>query len=230
MSNPLKVVTYIRVSTDSQARSGLGLEAQQSAIASYVHSQAASVVASFIEVESGRNNDRPQLQSALKQAKLTGSRLVIAKLDRLSRNAAFLLNLQDAGVDFVACDNAGATPLTIGVLALVAQEEAKAISTRTKAALAACKARGVKLGNPNGAAALRRANKGNAATCARQRADATARAVEMKDVLDDLVQLGHLTLGSQAQELNRQGIKTARGGRWHASSVRNLYLRIQNPT
>jgi len=224
----LKVVSYIRVSTEVQGRSGLGMAAQQAEIDSYVKANSAQLVSAYVEVESGGRNNRPELQAALKHAKLTGSRLAIAKLDRLSRNAAFLLNLQDAGVDFVACDNAGATPLTIGVLALVAQEEAKAISARTKAALAACKVRGTKLGNPNGAAALRKANKGNTATCARQREDANARAIELQEILTDITDRGFPTLTSQADELNRLGIKTARGGKWHASTVRNVKSRMRN--
>ena len=222
----MMIVSYIRVSSDKQGRSGLGLEAQQAAIDAYAAANAAEIVASFVEVESGRRNDRPQLNAALKQARLTGSRLVIAKLDRLSRNAAFLLNLQEAKVDFVACDNANATPLTIGILALVAQEEAKAKSERTKAALAACKARGVRLGNPNGTAAIKRANKGNSASCARQREKANERAIELGEVLFDLRRSGITTLSGQARELNRRGIKTVRGGRWHPLTVANVQKRL----
>ncbi|WP_299621822.1 recombinase family protein [uncultured Tateyamaria sp.] len=225
----MKIVSYIRVSSEKQGQSGLGLEAQKSAIDAYAAANAADIIASFVEVESGRKNDRPRLEAALKQAKLTGSRLVIAKLDRLSRNAAFLLNLQEAKVDFVACDNENATPLTIGILALVAQEEAKAISERTKAALAACKARGVRLGNPNGIAAIRRANKGNAASCARQRADANARAMELADVLAELHDCGITSLSAQAEELNGRGIKTVRGGRWHPGTVANMRKRLDAP-
>ncbi|MBZ4023384.1 resolvase [Rhodobacter sp. TJ_12] len=222
----MKIVTYTRVSTDRQGRSGLGLEAQEAAIAAYAAANAAQIVGAFTEVESGRKADRPQLQAALKLAKLTGSKLVIAKLDRLSRNAAFLLNLQESGVDFVACDNPTATPLTIGILALVAQDEARAISERTKAALQAAKARGQALGNPNGAEALRRAGKGNKASCAAQKADALARAYELADVLADVAEQGHRTLAAMASELNRRGIKTARGGMWHASSVANVRRRL----
>lgn len=222
----MKIVTYVRVSTDQQGRSGLGLEAQAAAIEAYATDNAAEIVGAFTEVESGRNNRRPQLQAALKLARVTGARLVIAKLDRLSRNAAFLLNLQESGVDFVACDNPTATPLTIGILSLVAAEEARAISARTKAALAAAKARGVKLGNPNGAAALRRAGKGNTASCEAQRTNAIAFAEDLADTLADVKATGHTTLKAQAAELNRRGIRTARGGRWHASSVSNVHKRL----
>lgn len=222
----MKIVTYTRVSTGKQGRSGLGLEGQEAAIASYAAANAAHIVGSFTEVESGRNNTRPQLQAALKLARVTGSKLVIAKLDRLSRNAAFLLNLQESGVDFVACDNPTATPLTIGILALVAQDEARAISERTRAALSAAKARGQVLGNPNGAAALRRAGKGNGASCEAQRNDALTRARDLSDTLKDVQAAGFTKLSDMASELNRRGIKTARGGQWHASSVRNVLARL----
>jgi DNA invertase Pin-like site-specific DNA recombinase len=222
----MKIVTYIRVSTDKQGASGLGLEGQQAAIDSYAATSGAEVVGAFIEVESGKNNARPELTKALKMARVTGSRLVIAKLDRLGRNAAFLLNLQASGVDFVCCDDPHTTPLTIGIKAIIAEEEARQISARTKAALAAAKARGIKLGNPNGAAALRRAGKGNAASCATQRADALTRARDLSDVLEDVEQCGHSTLAAIADEMNRRGIKTARGGRWHPNSIARLRSRL----
>ncbi|MBN2629753.1 MAG: recombinase family protein [Rhodobacteraceae bacterium] len=222
----MKIVTYTRVSTGKQGRSGLGLEGQEAAIAAYAAANAAHIVGAFTEVESGRNNARPQLQAALKLARVTGAKLVIAKLDRLSRNAAFLLNLQESGVDFVACDNPTATPLTIGILALVAQDEARAISERTKAALKAAKARGQALGNPNGAEALRRAGKGNGASCEAQKAAALTRAHDLADTIADVEAQGHTTLAAIAAELNRRGIKTARGGMWHASSVANVRRRL----
>lgn len=222
----MKIVTYTRVSTDRQGRSGLGLASQQAAIDAYTAANAAQIVGAFTEVESGRNNARVQLQAALRLARVTGSRVVFAKWDRLSRDAAFLLNLQASGVDFVACDNPTATPLTIGILALVAQEEARAISERTKSALAAAKARGQVLGNPNGAAALRRAAKGNAASCEAQRADALTRANDLVETLLDVTTAGITSLAGIAAEMNYRGIKTARGGRWHASSVKNLRDRL----
>lgn len=222
----MKIVAYVRVSTAKQGRDGLGAAAQTAAIEAFAKAHHGQIVASFTEVESGRNNARPELAKAIKTARLTGARLVIAKLDRLSRNAAFLLNLQDAGVDFVCCDNPHATPLTIGVLALVAQTEAEAISARTRAALAAAKARGQRLGNPNGAAALRRAGKGNGASCAARVAKADAHAADLSDVLLDVQAAGHTTLAAIAAELNRRGIRTARGGQWHASSVANVKARL----
>lgn len=222
----MKVVSYIRVSTDKQQRSGLGLEAQQAAIKAYSAANAAQIIAEYVEVESGRKNDRAQLTAALRHARVHGARLLIAKLDRLGRNAAFLMALRDSGADFVACDDPHTTPLTAGIKAIIAEEEARQISSRTVSALAACKARGVKLGNPNGAAALRRAGKGNKASCEAQRAKADAFAADLSDTLADVHAAGHTTLKAQAQELNRRGIKTARGGRWHPSSVANLHMRL----
>ena len=159
----IRFVAYERVSTARQGRSGLGLEAQRRAIDDFIANRDATLVGRYTEVESGRKNDRPELDAALTLARLTGATLVIAKLDRLSRNAAFLLTLRDSGVTFLAVDMPEADDLTFGIMALVAQQEREAISRRTREALAAAKVRGKKLGNPNGAEALRRAGKGGAA-------------------------------------------------------------------
>jgi len=143
-----KFVTYYRVSTAKQGASGLGLEAQQAAVESYVGRESGQIVAPpFIEVESGKLKVRPQLKRAIAHARQHKAVLLVAKLDRLARNVSFLANLLEAGVDFRACDNPHATRLTIHILAAVAEEEARAISERTKAALKAAKARGVKLGS-----------------------------------------------------------------------------------
>lgn len=222
----MKIVSYIRVSTKKQQDSGLGLEAQKAAIAAYVRQHGATTLASYVEVESGKNNARPELAKALRQARVTRSRLVIAKMDRLGRNAAFLLNLRDSGVDFVCCDDQNTTPLTIGIKAVIAEEEARAISARTVAALQAAKARGQRLGNPNGAEALRRAGKGNAASHVARKAKADAFAVDLVDVLADVEQSGHTTLAAIASELNQRGIKTARGGVWHPATVANVRARL----
>lgn len=222
----MKIVTYCRVSTDKQGRSGLGLEAQKAAIAAYAAQHKATIAGEFVEVESGRVNDRPQLQAALKLARVTGAKLVIAKLDRLSRDAAFLLNLQAFKVDFVACDMPEANELTVGLMAVIAQAESKMIGARTRAAMAAAKARGQAFGNPNGAEALRRAGKGNGASCEAQKAAALTRAHDLADTIADVEAQGHTTLAAIAAELNRRGIKTARGGMWHASSVANVRRRL----
>ncbi|MCU4654488.1 recombinase family protein, partial [Roseibacterium sp. SDUM158016] len=219
--NP-KLVAYERVSTARQGKSGLGLEAQRMAIDDYAATKSGTILARFTEVESGRKNDRPELEKALQLARITGATLVIAKLDRLSRNAAFLLTLRDAGVSFVACDMPEANDLTVGIMALVAQQEREAISRRTREALAAAKARGVKLGNPNGAAALRRARKGGAALRETVRSNADEYAAALAPVVDALKAEGHTTLRAMADALNARGMMTRRGGRWHVSNVRNL--------
>jgi DNA invertase Pin-like site-specific DNA recombinase len=221
-----KFVAYERVSTARQGRSGLGLEAQRKAIDDFAASRRADVLARFTEVESGRKNERPELQKALTLAKLTGATLVIAKLDRLSRNAAFLLTLRDSGVRFLACDMPEANDLTVGIMALVAQQEREAISRRTKEALAAAKARGVKLGNPNGAAALRRAGKGGRELRKAVATNADEFAQTLAPVLAGLRSQGITTLRQIAEALNERGMLTRRGGRWQVSNVRNLLGRL----
>ena len=221
-----RFVAYERVSTARQGRSGLGLEAQRKAIDDFATSRGADVLARFTEVESGRKNERPELAKALTLAKLTGATLVIAKLDRLSRNAAFLLTLRDSGARFLACDMPEANDLTVGIMSLVAQQEREAISRRTKEALAAAKARGVKLGNPNGAAALRRAGEGGQAlreTVTRNAEDFT---VGLVPVVAELQREGITTLRGISNVLNERGMLTRRGGRWHVSNVRNLLERL----
>ncbi|SDD88678.1 recombinase family protein [Ruegeria marina] len=222
---PLKLIAYERVSTEKQGRSGLGLEAQRKAIDDFAESRGGTVLARFTEIESGRKTDRPKLTEALALTRLTGATLVIAKLDRLSRNAAFLLTLRDSGVKFLACDMPEANNLTVGIMALVAEQEREAISRRTKEALAAAKARGVRLGNPKGAAALRRAGKGGSPLRAAVQENASAFAQELAPVIDDIRSQGHVTLRAMAAELNARGIRTRRGGRWHVSNVRNLVER-----
>ncbi|MET3762702.1 recombinase family protein [Sphingomonas sp. UYEF23] len=222
-----RAVAYYRVSTARQGASGLGLDAQRAAVEGLCAARGWELIAPpFQEIESGKRVDRPELLKALDRAKLTGARLVIAKLDRLSRDAVFLLTLQNSGVRFVAADMPDANELTVGIMALVAQSERKAISTRTREALSAAKARGQRLGNPNGAATFKRAGKGNTAALEAVTANATARAAEMGPTVERLRSAGVVSLGGIAAALNDDGILTARGGRWHASSVRNLLARI----
>jgi DNA invertase Pin-like site-specific DNA recombinase len=222
-----KAVAYYRVSTARQGASGLGLEAQRVAVEALFAARGWELIAPpFREIESGKRSDRPELAKALEQAKLTGARLVIAKLDRLSRNAAFLLTLKDSGVEFVAADMPDANNLTVGIMALVAQQEREAISRRTKEALAAAKARGQRLGNPNGAAAFKRAGKGTTAALAAVSANAAEHARRLRPVILRLQASGVTSLGGIASALNDEGMLTPRGGRWHASSVRNLIARL----
>lgn len=223
-----RAVAYYRASTAQQGASGLGLEAQRAAVEALCAARGWELIAPpFLEIESGKRNDRPKLTEALDRAKLTGATLVVAKLDRLSRNLAFLANLQDSGVRFVAADMPEANELTVHIMAAVAQAERKAISRRTTEALAAAKARGQRLGNPHGAAAFKRAGKGNGAACAQVSADATVFAEGLRETVARHRARGVASLGGLAAALNEEGILTPRGGRWHASSVRNLMARLK---
>ena len=179
------------------------------------------MVAEFTEVESGANNGRPELAKALAACRLKGATLVIAKLDRLSRDAHFLLGLEKAGVDFVAVDMPNANRMTVGIMAVIAEEERRMISERTKAALAAAKARGVKLGGWKGGPKV----DGRLGVEAQQR-QAQAFAVELEPVVGDLRRRG-LSLRQMAAELTSQGIQTPRGGQWSACAVRNVLLRLE---
>ena len=221
-----RFVAYERVSTARQGASGLGLEAQRQAIDGFAALRGADVLARFTEVESGKNPNRPELTAAIRLARLTGATLIIAKLDRLSRNAAFLLTLRDSGVRFLAVDMPEANDLTVGIMALVAQAEREAISRRTKEALAVARARGVRLGNPNGAAALKHAGKGAVAPRAAVSANAEAHAQDLAQVVADIRAAGTTSLRAMAAELNARGMKTRRGGAWQVSNVRNLVRRI----
>jgi DNA invertase Pin-like site-specific DNA recombinase len=223
----MKIVAYQRVSTARQGASGLGLEAQTHAINEYAKQREATILATFTEVESGKNNQRPELDNALHLAKVTGSTLVIAKLDRLSRNASFLLALRDSGVKFIAADMPDANELTVGIMSLVAQQEREAISKRTKDALQAAKARGKILGNPNGADALKRASKGNEAGLKVIKSDADQHALNLRPVIASLKAEGITSLGAIAGALNDRGMLTRREGKWHKTTVRNLLDRIE---
>ena len=223
----MQVVTYFRVSTAAQGRSGLGLDAQREAVSGFCRGRSCEVLGEYVEVESGKRNDRPELTKALHHAKVTGATLVVAKLDRLSRNAAFLLALRDSGAKLVAADQPNVNDMTVGILAVVAEAERKAISERTSAALQAAKARGVKLGNPNGADAIRRAGKGNVAALQAVKANADRHAADLADVIEDLRAKGRSSLRELAAGLNERRMRTPRGGVWHATSVKNLLARIE---
>jgi DNA invertase Pin-like site-specific DNA recombinase len=218
-----KFVSYIRVSTAKQGRSGLGLEAQRHAVETYLNGGNWKLVKEFIEVESGKKADRPQLAKAFQACRVFGAKLVIAKLDRLSRNAHFLLGLENAGVDFVAADMPHANRLTVGIMAMVAEDEGRRISERTKAALAAAKRRGVKLGGDHGAQLTA---KQRAAGVAARQAKAQAWADDLADTVKDLQAGGATTLRAIAEGLGARGIPTARGGSWSATQVLRLLERI----
>ena len=216
-----KFVTYYRVSTTRQGKSGLGLEAQEQATNDYITRVGGGIVESYTDVESGKKNNRPELEKALRKCRLTGAILVIAKLDRLSRNARFLLELQDSSIKFVCCDMPEANDLTVGFMACLAQYESKMISERTKAALQAAKARGVKLGNKK--LHLVRNNDTTAATAALI-SKAKARNIELQQVIDEIrADTDHkLSLNQIAKRLNDAGYTTSRGGQFHATSVNRI--------
>lgn len=210
-------IAYYRVSTAQQGRSGLGLEAQREAVRQFLNGGRWSLTAEHTEIESGKTDNRPELAKALHTCRLTGATLVIAKLDRLSRDAAFLMNLEKSGVEFVAADMPHANRLTIGIMALVAQEEREAISARTKAALAAAKARGVKLGGYRPSSPPLIPKVGSQALT--QMSDAYA--ARVGPVVTELRQQGH-SLRQIAAEMTTRGVKTMRGGIWTADAVRRV--------
>ena len=219
------IVTYLRVSTARQGKSGLGLEAQQKAVADYLSTGQWNLLEEFVEVESGKNSKRPKLLEAIELCKASGAKLLVAKLDRLARDAAFLMNLKDAGIDFVCADMPEANRLTIGIMALVAEQEREAISKRTKEALAAAKARGVQLGAYRDGVYV--GGKGNADT-ARNASEARtvrfhANAVDKLPLLKRYDPDGSMSLRAIADIFNRYGVKTVSGrGQWSANAVRRL--------
>ncbi len=216
-----KFVCYLRVSTAKQGASGLGLEAQRAAVASFLNGGRWSLVREFVEIESGKRDDRPKLAEAMALCRLHGATLLVAKLDRLSRDAAFLLNLQKAGVRFVAADMPEANEMTVGIMAVVAQAERKAISTRTREALAAARARGTKLGGPKwNHLAGATGDKGRAASIATRQARASSRAADLAPIIAELREEGVVTLAGLAAGLTERGIPTSRGATvWSATQV-----------
>jgi DNA invertase Pin-like site-specific DNA recombinase len=212
-------LAYYRVSTAQQGRSALGLEAQQQAVRTYLGA-ADRLVGEVVEVESGKRADRPKLAEALRLCRLHGATLIIAKLDRLARNVHFVSSLMESGVDFVAVDFPQANRLTIHILAAVAEHEAKAISERTKAALQAAKARGVRLGGYRGGLPSQAARE---RSLARRKAIAAARAADLAPVIDELRQAGVTSLGAIARALSERGIRTARGATtWRETQVSRI--------
>ena len=203
----------------------MGLEAQRQAVERYLDGGSWELLAEYVEVESGKRNDRPQLDKAMHHALVTGATLIIAKLDRLSRDAHFLLGLQKEGVRFVAADMPEANETMVGFMAIMAEHEGKMISKRIKEALAVAKARGVKLGNPNGAAALRGLS--NAPAVAALKSGADQRAERLRPIIEDIQAGGPISIRGIAKELNTRGILTARGGDWHATTVVNLMNRLR---
>lgn len=218
-----RFVSYLRVSTGRQGRSGLGVEAQRQAVADYLNGGKWKLVAELVEIESGAKSNRPKLGEALALCRAHRATLVVAKLDRLARDAHFLLGLQKSGVEFIAVDMPAANRMTVGIMALVAEEERRMISARTKAALAAAKARGVKLGGFRGRA-------GTAADTAKARAARSRVAVDRaRTLLPMLTRIdpdGTASLRQVAARLTAEGVPTSGGrGKWTAAAVARMKAR-----
>jgi DNA invertase Pin-like site-specific DNA recombinase len=211
-------IAYYRVSTDQQGKSGLGLDAQRAAVENYLNGGNWKLVGEFTEIESGKNGDRPQLAAALAACKKRKANLVIAKLDRLSRNLAFIANLIESGTDFVAADNPHANKSMVQMMAVFAEMERDAISKRTREALAAAKARGVKLGNPRLSEASAKAN-----TAAREAAERFA--ANVVPIIEQIRASGITGFRGVARALTARGVRTARGGQWTARAVINVLER-----
>ncbi|MDY8108043.1 recombinase family protein [Fulvimarina sp. 2208YS6-2-32] len=216
-----RFVSYLRVSTVRQGASGLGLEAQRKSVADFLNGGAWNLLAEVVEIESGKKSDRPKLDEALRLCRLHKATLVIAKLDRLSRDAHFLLGLEKAGVDFVAADLPHANRLTVGIMAMVADEERRMISKRTKEALAAAKARGVKLGGDRGNLPSVSAQ-GRILSQEVREAQAHSRAKDLSPIIAELRESGSVSLREIASGLNERGFRTPRGGEWSAVQVKRV--------
>ena len=218
MPAPNTAITYLRVSSSRQAASGLGLEAQREAVAIFAASRQITVLAEFVEVESGKNDARPELAAALAHARKLGAVLLIAKLDRLARSVAFLSALMESGADFKAVDMPDANKFVLHIMAAVAEFEREQISARTKAALAAAKARGIKLGVYSQVLAKQRIE------------DATqfAKSVEKSegDIFADRTQ----TVREVAQALNARGVLSREGGQWAVGNTGRLLQRLRATT
>jgi len=216
-------VAYYRVSTDKQGRSGLGLEAQRDAVGRHVQSVGGRIAAEFQEVESGKRDDRPQLTAAIGACRVKRATLVIAKLDRLTRNVAFLANLMECGVEFVACDNPHARRFTIHILAAVAEHEREMTSARTRAALTAAKARGTRLGSPRLLPGNRDASR---LACAAKAAGADLYAADVEPFIAAARKAGAISLGELAKALTARGVLTPGGAStWSHIQVRRVLAR-----
>lgn len=212
-------VNYYRVSTSAQGISGLGLDAQREAIKRFIGNN--PVAAEFTEIESGKRSDRPELEKAINICKLNGYTLCVAKLDRLARNLHFVTTLQRAGIQFVAVDNPHATPFVIHILCAVAEQEAVAISQRTKAALEACKRRGTRLGNPNATQALKQAR-------IAYQAQTDTYSERLLPIIQEIQRANVTSLRGIAHCLNVRGFVSRTGKPFAAQTVKNIIQRAKN--
>ena len=210
----IQYVAYRRVSTKGQEVSGLGLEAQESEIAGFIERDGGTLIGQFTETESGKKTNRVELDLALAMCRKHKATLLIAKLDRLSRDVEFLFRIKNSGQEIKALDMPYASTLEFGIKAIFAQHERELISQRTIAGLKAAKARGVELGR-NGKVLAERA-----------KAEAMVRAKSLRPILTELRQDGITTARAIADALNDREVETPRGGRWHQSSVSNVLKRL----
>lgn len=211
---PQLFLSYLRVSTEKQGFDGLGIEAQREAVRRYCDQNGGQLLGEFVEVESGKLDTRPVLADALAACRARKATLVIARLDRLGRSVSFIAGLMEARVPFVACDMPFATPLVLHVMAAFAEHERTQIAARTKAALAAAKARGVKLGTYG--ATLAAANK----------AEAMRFAETVRPAIEQARSQGQTTLTAIADHLNLNGVQTREGARWHPMAVSRVLKRL----
>ena len=215
----MNFIAYYRVSTQRQGQSGLGLESQQSVVTDYINRQEGALLHQYTEVESGKNNNRPELAKALQHCQLTNATLIVSKLDRLSRDLHFLSSVMQSNIKFICCDQPNSGPLVLQVLAAVAEEERRAISTRTKLALTEAKKKGIQLGNPN-------FNEVRNTCTSNAHSEFMANTEKYREailpVIENVRASGKTTLKGIADELNRLGFKSRTGKQFHPSTVRNL--------
>ena len=222
-----KQVLYFRVSTQRQGKSGLGLDAQREQVQHFLNGGSWESIGEFVEVESGKKSDRPQLEKALKLARVHNARLVVAKIDRLSRSVAFISKLMESGVQFVATDMPEANQLTIHIMAAMAEYERTAISRRVKDALRQAKLRGVKLGSPKCYLTDEDRKNGSRIGTEVRIQIARAKAEDIMEIVEDINQSGITSLKAIARELTKRGVPTPRGkDTWYPSQVKRLYERV----
>jgi DNA invertase Pin-like site-specific DNA recombinase len=222
-----KFVTYFRVSTVSQGRSGLGLEAQKKTVMDFINGNSSKIVGEYVEIESGKKDDRPELIKAIRDCRLKGARLIVSKLDRLSRDLHFIAELQKSGVQFTVAEMPEATELTVHIYAAMSQHERKEIGRRTKAALQAAMARGKKLGNPCLQKGERIPGSGDTASANQARkSKADKFAMDIAQVINEELTPGQ-SLREIAEDLNNSGYRTARGKDWDATAVKRVIDRAK---